>query len=212
MPVRTDPTLAPLLDAALEQFALVGVRRSSADDIARRAGVNRATLYRRLGTKREIVAAAMLHEAARVLTEIEEAIGDVPERGAAGSDGFDPVEYVVRFFSVTTTQLRENRLLRQLLAVDREETLVGLTTEAGGVLELSSHLVADRVRALRLWQHGEPAEDQPDDVAALAVTLARLAQSLLLTPDGPPALDTADRMRQYAELVVVPMVLRPGLA
>lgn len=202
---------AALLDAALDQFALVGVRRASADDIARRAGVNRATLYRRLGNKPQIVAAAMLHEAGKVLVEIEAAIGDVPDRGDP-EPTFDPVEYVVRFFSVTVTHLRDNRLLRQLLAVDREETLTGLTLQAGGVLTLSSELVAERIRALRVWQAGDapPDEaDQPDDVGALAATFARLAQSFVLTTDGPPRLDTADQMRQYAELVIVPMVLGP---
>lgn len=197
---------AALLDAALEQFSLVGVRRTSADDIARRAGVNRATLYRRLGTKEQIVAAALLHEAGKVLAEIETAIGEVPEHGS--DEPFDPVEYVVHFFTVTITALRGNRLLQQLLEVDRDETLAGLTLRAGGVLTLSSGLVADRVRALRTWRSGQPPEDEVDDVEALSVTLARLAQSLLLTPDAPPLLDTPARMRRYAELVVVPMVLR----
>ena len=99
-------------------------------------------------------------------------------------------------------------MLRQLLEVDRDETLAGLTVHAADVLTLSAHLVSDRVRALRVWRSGEAPADAVDDVDALAVTLARLAQSLVLTPDAPPRLDTPARMRQYAELVVVPMVLR----
>ena len=69
-----------LLDAAVEQFVLTGVRRTSADDIARRAGVNRATLYRRLGTKDQIVSQAILQETGRVLCPDHR--GD--RRGAAG--------------------------------------------------------------------------------------------------------------------------------
>lgn len=206
-PSRTrTSTDTELVEAALAQFALTGVRRTSGDDIARRAGVNRATLYRRLGTKEQITEAAMLHEAGRVLTTIEADIGDVPDPGVQAPD-FDPVEYVVRFFTVTLTTLRENRLLRQLLEIDPDEALVGLTLRAGGVLALSSRLVADRIRALRVRTRGAPDPDVPDDVDALAVTLARLTQSLLLTPDGPPLLDTPRRMRAYAEAVVVPMVL-----
>ena len=74
-----------LLDAAVEQFVLTGVRRTSADDIARRAGVNRATLYRRLGTKDQIVAQAILQETGRVLARITEAIGEVPPAGTRAS-------------------------------------------------------------------------------------------------------------------------------
>ena len=199
-----------LLEAALAQFALTGVRRTSTDDIARRAGVNRATLYRRLGSKEQIVAAALLHESAKVLARIEAAIGDVPAPGEPAARGFDRVGYVVRFFATTLTELRGSALLRQLLEVDREDTLTGLTIRAGGVLELSSHLVADRIRALRLLGgEGPPADDQPDDVPLLAVTLARLAQSLVLTVDGPPRLDSEQQVRDYAELVLAPMILRP---
>lgn len=189
-----------LLDAAVEQFVLTGVRRTSADDIARRAGVNRATLYRRLGTKDQIVARAVLQETARVLARIEAAIGEVPP---PGTDGFDPVDYVLTFFSVTVDEVRGNDLLQQLMLKDREDTLVGLTARAGDALTLSAGLVADRIRSLR----AHVGNERTDDVTAIAVTLGRLTQSLLLTPDAPPRLDTRPRRRAYVEAVVVPLVL-----
>ena len=66
-------------EAALEQFSLVGIRRTSADDIAKRAGVNRATLYRRMGGREEITRAALSHEVRRTLAEIERGIGDIAD-------------------------------------------------------------------------------------------------------------------------------------
>src|SRR3990170_2293305 len=108
---------AALLDAAVEQFVLTGVRRTSADDIARRAGVNRATLYRRLGTKDQIVSQAILQETSRVLARITDAIGEVPP---PGTPGFDPAAYVLTFFSVTLGEVRDNVLLQQLMVKDRE--------------------------------------------------------------------------------------------
>ena len=36
--------------------------------------------------------------------------------------------------------------------------------------------------------------------------LARLTQSLLLTPDGPPVVGTPAQMRAFAESVLVPMI------
>lgn len=196
----TEVSVASILDAAKAQFLRTGVRRTSGDDIARSAGVNRATLYRRVGTKDEIVRQTYLAETARVLAVIEDAIGAVP---SPGTTGFDAVAYVERFFTVTITELRENALLRQLMVVDRELTLAGLTLNAGETLTISATLVADRIRALRAYV-GNPVTE---DVEDLAGTLARLAQSLLLTPDAPPRLGSKARMNAYARAVIVPMVL-----
>lgn len=193
-----------ILDAARDQFVATGVRRTSADDIARRAGVNRATLYRRVGTKDEIVRATYLHEAQRVLAVIERAIGEVPD---PGTRGFDPVGYVEEFFTVTVTELRDNKLLRQLLEVDPDETLAGLTVRAGDVLTLAATLAADRLRRLRAYV----GNTEVDDIEDLAGTFARIAQSLVLTTEGPPRIDTAASMRSYARRVIAPMVLgRPA--
>lgn len=185
---------AQVLAAALEQFALTGVRRTSTDDIARRAGINRATLYRRIGTKDEIVGAAFLHEAGRVLAHIDSGLGEL---------GADVDDYIVRFFLVTLTTLRENRLLRQLLEVDRDETLRGLTIGAGRVIELASTYLAGQIRRIRERFGGSL---DPDEIRALSAVLARLTQSLMLTPDGPPAVRTRAEMRRFAETVLVPMI------
>lgn len=198
MTANTDEAI---LEAALQQIAITGVRRTSADDIARRAGINRVTLYRRLGGRESIIRAAYLQETARVLGIIESAIGQVPP---PGTRGFDPADYVVDFFSVTIKTLRQNRILRQLLEADREETLVSLTFDAGETLRVSSAFCADRMRQLRAHLDPVPPDD---DIEAVAMTLARLSQSLLLTQDAPPSLRTRPQMRSYAEKVIVPMVL-----
>lgn len=199
----TTTTDEAILEAALQQIAITGVRRTSADDIARRAGINRVTLYRRLGGRDAIIRAAYLQETARVLGLIEDAIGEVPP---PGTRGFDPADYVVEFFSVTIKTLRDNRILRQLLEADREETLVSLTFGAGDTLRVSAAFCAERMRQLRAHLTPVPPDD---DVEMVSLTLARLAQSLLLTQDAPPSLRTRPQMRAYAERVIVPMVL-PG--
>lgn len=188
-----------ILAAALEQFALTGVRRTSIDDIARRAGVNRATLYRRLGAKDDIVAAAFLHEAARVLSVIESGTGELAEDPSAG----EVADYIVRFFTVTLTTLRDNRLLHQLLEVDQDETLRALTIGAADVLGLASAFVGERVEMIRRRCGGST---DAGEVAALSAVLARLTQSLLLTPDGPPQVSTDAQMRVFAEAVLVPLI------
>src|SRR5512146_2450971 len=93
--VATD---VAILEAALEQFALTGIRRTSTDDVARRAGVNRATLYRRFGSREQLLAAAYLHEAGRVLEELTRRVPDVPDEADSGAD-FDPAANVVTMFT-----------------------------------------------------------------------------------------------------------------
>ncbi|HET6152551.1 MAG TPA: helix-turn-helix domain-containing protein [Marmoricola sp.] len=196
-----ETSVESILEAARAQFQRTGIRRTSGDDIARSAGVNRATLYRRVGTKDEIVRRTYIHETQRVLAVIEKATGPVPTR--EDDPGFDPVAYIERFFTVVTTQLRENQLLHQLLEIDQDDIVIGLTLKAGDPLTLSSALVADRIRTLRAYV----ANTEVSDIDDLAGTLARISQSLLLTPDAPPRLDTAKRLNEYARRVIAPMIL-----
>lgn len=190
---------AHILRAALEQFALTGVRRSSTDDIARRAGVNRATLYRRLGAKDEIVAAAFLFEAARVLTQIDSGAGLLAEHPT----DTEIDDYIVRFCTTTLVTLRDNRLLQQLLEVDRDETLRALTIGAGDVVELASAFLGERIRLVRERFGGST---DASEIASLSAVLARLTQSLLLTPDGPPQLDSHAAITEFSASVLVPLI------
>lgn len=187
-----DPADERILEAAVAQFALIGIRRTSADDIARRSGVNRTTLYRRLGTKEQIVRAAMAHEVRKVLADIEARLAPIA----------DPLERQLAGFGITVTALRGNPLLRQLLTVDRDETLAWLTLDAGAALSIATAYVVGTVSELRA------ALDLPDrpPVETVAATIVRLVQSLVLTPDGPPALADDDAFREYAATVICPLI------
>ena len=46
-----DETSTRILDAAFELFSRIGIQRSTMEDVARRAGVSRITVYRRFATK-----------------------------------------------------------------------------------------------------------------------------------------------------------------
>ncbi|MEU6583026.1 helix-turn-helix domain-containing protein [Nocardia sp. NPDC046763] len=182
-------------EAALEQFSLVGIRRTSADDIAKRAGVNRATLYRRMGGREEITRAALSHEVRRTLAEIERGIGDIA----------DPLERHTRGFIVTVTTLRDHPLLRRLFAVDRDEVLGWLTLEAGEILRIATAFVTAQVNAGRA-QLGLTGGEQTE---FYATTVVRLIHSLVLTPDAPPLLDSEERLRDYAVRYLQPLMTAP---
>lgn len=63
----------PLLDAALELFGELGIARTTIGDVARKANVNRVTVYRRIGSKDELVQAVMTREATRLFEAVHAA-------------------------------------------------------------------------------------------------------------------------------------------
>ena len=69
----TDPVAEAILDAALEEFLAYGLRRTNVDVVAGRAGVSRATLYRRFDGKDALVQAVLVRECRRFFTGIVEA-------------------------------------------------------------------------------------------------------------------------------------------
>lgn len=190
-----------ILEAALEQLALTGVRRTSADDIAKRAGINRATLYRRFGSREQLLSSAYLHEAGRLIAELGRRVADPPARG----EEFDAEANVIAYFRNAVTLVRDNGLLQRMLEVDREDTLASLTIGAGPVLTMCMDVLVGRIEALHAWQ-GRRGEH----VAEIAATLARIAQSLVLTPDAPPTLHTAADFDRFGRAVIVPLVLGEG--
>ncbi len=52
-------TTEVILDAALTEFERHGVRRVSLDDVGRRAGVSRTTIYRRFANRDDLMAAVI---------------------------------------------------------------------------------------------------------------------------------------------------------
>ncbi|MDN5758650.1 MAG: TetR/AcrR family transcriptional regulator, partial [Tomitella sp.] len=66
------PEVETILDAAEAQFAEVGARLTTLNDIARRARVGRATIYRRIGGRDEVARAVTTRSATRLIEEIAE--------------------------------------------------------------------------------------------------------------------------------------------
>ncbi|MBV9665111.1 MAG: TetR/AcrR family transcriptional regulator [Actinobacteria bacterium] len=62
LPPPPAAELDPYLDAAADCFARHGIRRTSVQDVARQLGVNRATVYRQVGTTERMVRLLMARE------------------------------------------------------------------------------------------------------------------------------------------------------
>jgi hypothetical protein len=106
-------------------------------------------------------------------------------------------------FCEAVALMRRNELLQRMLEVDRDLIVHGMTVDAADVLGFAADVLAQRVRELHRWRGTKPPA-RPVDIG---LTVARLIQSLVLTPSAGPDLDTARAAKRYARAVIVPIVL-----
>lgn len=185
-----DATSTRILDAALDRFATVGLRRTTMDDIAAVAGIGRATLYRRFAGRDEIIRAVILREMGRFISEIDAVVQRIE----------DPVDRFVEGFVATLREAREHPLLRRLLEVEPDLLLPFLTLQGTPALSLSRAYLADQFRQSQADGHIRADVD----VELVAEMLVRLCQSLLLTPDGLIELDDDGGLRRLARAYLAP--------
>ena len=103
-----DKSDIKILEAARALYAEFGLRRTTMDDVAKRAGVGRATLYRRFSEKEQLFKAVLLRDLQRDLFLIEKEI----EQVNSALDG------VLQAFIKSTQLLDGNDLIRRLLVTE----------------------------------------------------------------------------------------------
>ncbi|NEA23316.1 TetR/AcrR family transcriptional regulator [Actinomadura bangladeshensis] len=169
-----------ILDAALAEFETYGLRRVSVEDVAKRAGVARTTIYRRFTNKEQLLQAVILRECRRFLTAIAEATEGLPSAEDA----------VVEGFVVGLRSARTHPLMRRVLESEPEAFVPQLSMNGGAVMLAARDILADRLRRAR--------PGAAEDHNTVAEVLLRLAVSLLLVPGGGLALEGDDAVRAFA--------------
>jgi AcrR family transcriptional regulator len=176
-----DLTTEAILDAAIVEFEQHGFRRVALEDVARRAGVSRTTIYRRFANKDELVAAVVERENVALFADI------AAELKQAGPQS----NFYVEAFTLSILRFRRHRVLNRMM-----------TDEPALVLELARrHYCAGIERmadALRvIFPEGFADRIGEQGVNELADTILRYAAMALLLP-GPQALVTAEDIRDFA--------------
>jgi AcrR family transcriptional regulator len=187
-----DPYAERILDAAYEEFVDHGLRRTSMDDIARRAGVGRATLFRRFAGRDALVRALVAREVRGTIAVVDHEISSVRE----------PEAQVTAGFLAFLEHLRAHPLLQRLLVTDPAEVLPLLTTEGEVPLAAVRAYIAAQLERTR--SEGASIIADPDELAEL---LARLALSFVLTPGSVLPLDDAGRLPETVRTTLVPLIL-----
>ncbi|MEZ0240345.1 MAG: TetR family transcriptional regulator [Chloroflexota bacterium] len=173
MAART-PTLIPetrtrLLDAAFEVVAEFGMSRLTMDDVAARAGMTRATLYRYFPSRDALFLELLLREEERFLDGVRAAL-------AVDADLVDALEDSIAF---CLRYARQHPLLDRLLETDPDLLLPYLTVNSAPVLERAAEVVGALVRAK------SPGID-PDRAQVASRAAARLLVSYAINPPGDP--------------------------
>ncbi len=188
---EADPVAVRILGAAFELYCLVGIRRTSMDDVARRANLGRATVYRKFDSNEKLVSALLRRETRRAIATVEAAVRDVE----------DVEERFVEGFGVGMRPVRKHPLLLALIATEPERALPMLTVKAGGGLALARMFLAEETRRAQ-----KSLGLSTSNAERIGELLARLTHSLVLTPETCLPLDDDKKVREFARLCIVPMV------
>ncbi|MFD4406257.1 TetR/AcrR family transcriptional regulator [Nocardia sp. NPDC058499] len=186
-----DEVEETILDAALQRILQVGIRRSSLDDIARRSGLNRVTIYRRFAGKDNLVDAVLAREIQRVLAEATAIATTTPGVDAQIEE---TVLYILRL-------TRTHPLITQLLEVAPEEALSFYTVRGE---ELVSQGIKFIVSILDAAQ--ERGGIDRYDTGPVAELVARFAHSLMLTPTAGADFDDPDAARAFVRAAILPLM------
>jgi len=186
-----DATVDRVASAAFEVFTEYGIRRATVDDVARRAGVSKMTVFRRFQSKQGLVGVVIAREIRRGMTELE----GVWEREQTLE------QRVVLGFSFAVNFVRGHALFDRLLRTEPEVVLPLLTVDGAAALALYRELIGQRLRAEIRAGRAAPA-----DIDQAAEVLARLAISLLLTREGTITLDDDETIVALVRNVLVPML------
>lgn len=185
--VGGDELAGRILDAGLACFSERGLQRPTVEDIARRAGVSRVTVYRRFDNKTSLVEAVLLRECRRCLSALDAAI--------TGSEVLE--ERVVEGFVFALRYAREHPLVGGLLRTEAEEVLPYLTVRAGTALAVVREYLAEHLRAV-----GRAGFD-PVGVAEIMV---RIVVSFVITSESAVELNTDEDLRRFARRYLLPLV------
>jgi len=175
-----------VLDAAKLCTAKWGIAKVTIDDIAREAGVSRATLYRMFPGGKDV-----MFDALRV-RELEEFF----TRVGTHVDGHDDLEsLLIRIVAVATRELRDDQHLSRMLASEPGDTLGQLTVEG-----LPRIMRVATVFLVPMVDHYLPRRDS----VRLVELLARLVISYFLAPSEHVDFADADSAREFLRIFVLP--------
>jgi len=191
--LHDDDVEDPILEAAHNEFSLVGIRRANMDAVALHAGVSRATLYRRFPTKSSLIEAVGMRAARWAAKRVARMV-----------EGQTPKEALVTAIAEYARMLRTLPLLQEIVRHgvlrynDGDGTLGGLFTQEKFVTDSIGYIAAI------LRSAGTTMPDE--ELRVIAEVQLRLAMSFVVSPSAVMDLNDDKAVRQFAKTYLSPMV------
>jgi AcrR family transcriptional regulator len=191
-----DQNRARILDAAYEQFCRTGIQRSTMEDVARRAGVSRITVYRRFATKDALVEQVVRREFRRYFDQF---LIDIEQAETAA-------DRVVLGFVSSLRAIRRNPLIGGLIATEPDLLVPSMVSDGGRTLATVRQFVAGQLR--REQRAGNVSSDLDADL--VAELMVRISGSFLAIPSHLVDLDDDEQLAAVARRFLVPMLEPPA--
>jgi TetR/AcrR family transcriptional regulator, repressor for uid operon len=181
-----------VLDAAYELFSVIGIQRTSMEEVARRAGVSRQTVYRHVASRDALVEQVLRREFQRHVRHYLDAVAEAETSADRVVDGY-----------LTTLQaIRSNPLLAGLLPVELNTLVASMADSAQNVLGLARLFIAQ----LLYIEKGAGEIPEHVDVDLVADVMVRLAVSYILIPSDVVDLDDPEATREMLHRLLAPML------
>lgn len=165
-----DVSIDPILDATTRLISLHGLAGWTVEDVARSAGVGRATVYRRFASRDDLVRATLDRQARAFFSTISAAVSDLR----------DPTDQLAAGFVMGIRLARKS-----VLASFVEHDPAAAVSLLGSVSMLTTGRDA-LVDAYRFLLGRDLSADEESAATAGAELLLRLGLSYVLAPEPPP--------------------------
>jgi len=181
-----------IIDAVIAELLVTPLRKLALEDVARRAGVTRMTVYRRFGDREHLIDATFAREVARFLDGVE----------AAGDPGAEPTERIATAFATALRLAHSHPVVAHWLATSPGDLLETILADDAFVVAAGSTFIAASIGEMGPLR--TPTEVEPQRSGEL---VARLFAALVLMP--PPSVDLtdADQARKLARELIAPLII-----
>jgi AcrR family transcriptional regulator len=183
-----------LLDASIEVLSEHGTESATIDEVARRAKVGRATIFRRFSGKDQLFERALGREMLRLLDEIQKR-----------AKKFDNIaDRVAESFAVCI-EITNHPLLRNTSPCARAGIIEAVSHGVPSPKDLAHRYFVSKIDELRAAGRIPPGDSQRQVDA-----LIHLVIGYLVSPESPVDLTSPEEVRALARQTFAPVLLTPN--
>lgn len=186
----TDPVSDRILAAAAELVGRQGAQQTTMAAIAQKAGVGRATVFRRFGSKQEILDRALMRELRMLAVALKESAANAETAAAA----------LIECFVLSMRAMRRRPLLRRLAQLEPEKLVAFTRRRRPHVLALWRGMHTSIVESF------DAPEVDPLECSALADMLIHLTLGYSVVPESSIDLKDDEMLRRVAASVITPVL------